>query len=254
MSKIFRILPIGPEGSGKSKLCNFIFKENKFGTKNSCSKAPEIFQTKRNGLYLEIIDFTGYTKDIRYDKDNFKTLLDKLKERDSLDLFLLVIPANDVRFHSNTKDYLKLILNTFTPYEFFNHLAIIFTFFDESIKTKLRKNIDIITMQLSQILEELIGIKNNPNIILPNIYEINSDLVEDDYFEKYQATIDILLLNMEKNFEICGKIPVKGIKFNCVKERLEKEEIKFGQSKDENREIKIKELIQKYDINIRTFS
>ena len=256
MSKIFRILPIGPVGSGKSKLCNFIVKENKIVIEKSypCSKGPEIFPTERNGLNLEIIDFTGYTNQIECDESNFETLLNKLKERNSLDLFLLVIKSNDVRFHSNTKDYLKLILNTFTPYEFFNHLAIIFTFFNESVKTELRKNIDIITMQLSQTLEELIGIKNNPNIILPKIYEIDSKLKKNEYFEKYQATIDVLLLNMEKNFEICGEIPVKDIKFNGVKERLEKEEIKFCQSKDENREIKIKELIQKYDINIRTFS
>ena len=118
MSKIFRILPIGPISSGKSRLCNFIFKENKFGVKNSGSKVPEIFQTKRNGFYLEIIDFTGYTEDITYNESNFKTVLNKLKERNSLDLFLLVIKSNDVRFHSNTKDYLKLILNTFSPYEF----------------------------------------------------------------------------------------------------------------------------------------
>ena len=142
MSKIFRILPFGSIESGKSKLCNFIFKEEKFSYKYSCSDAPEIFQTKRNGLFLEIIDFTGYTNAISNDENNFEILLNKLKERNSLDLFLLVINSNDVRFHSITKDYLKLILNTFTPYEFFNHLAIIFTFFYEPIKEQLRKNID----------------------------------------------------------------------------------------------------------------
>ena len=67
MSKIFRILPIGPVGSGKSKLCNFIFKENKIDIEKSysCSKGPEIFPTERNGLNLEIIDFTGYTNPYR---------------------------------------------------------------------------------------------------------------------------------------------------------------------------------------------
>ena len=140
MSKIFRILPIGPIFSGKSLLRNFIFKEDKLIVGYSCSKDIQIYQTKRNGLCLEIIDFTGYTNDIEYDENNFEILLNKLKERNSLDLFLLVINSNDVRFHSNTKDYLKLILNTFTPYEFFNHLAIIFTFFYEPLKQLLRKN------------------------------------------------------------------------------------------------------------------
>ena len=35
------------------------------------------------------------------------------------------------RIDGKTKDYMKLIANTFTPTEFFDHLAIIFTFSPE---------------------------------------------------------------------------------------------------------------------------
>ena len=254
MSKVYRILTIGPIGSGKSELCNFIFRENKF-TQNepscSCSKGPKIFQTKRNELNIEIIDFVEYVDDGN-DEDNFKTILDTLIDKNSLDLFLFVINSYDMRFHTDTKNYLKIILNTFTPSEFLNHLAIVFTHCNWLYDSE--KNIDILTMQLHQFLEEIEDIKNNPNIILPKIYEIDTKKNENEkYIEKYQATIDVLLLNMEKNFEICGEISTKNIKLDGVKERLEKEEIKFKQTNNENREIKIKEIINKYNIYIRTF-
>ncbi len=257
MSKIYRIFVFGPFASGKSQLSNFIFMKKVFGAgrPQSCSQTVDIFSTKRNGLNLEIIDYVGYTE--YKAEENLYRIIDQLKGQklNSLDLFLLVINPFYVRYPSDTKNYIKLILNTFTPIEFFNHLGIIFTHCYEHPKEKLRKNIDIIVMQLNQIFEELIGIKNNPNIILPKIYEIDTKLDDNEkYIEKYQATIDVLLLNMEKNYEICGEISIKDIKIDGVKERLENEVIKLEESKDENREKKIEELIKKYDICIHSFS
>jgi len=256
MSKIYRIFVFGPLGSGKSQLCNFIFMKKVFDARpQSCSQTVDIFNTKRNGLNLEIIDYAGYTE---YKAENdLREIMHELKDKklNSLDLFLLVINPFYVRYPSDTKNYIKLILNTFTPIEFFNHLGIIFTHCYACLKEKLRKNIDIIVMQLNQIFEELIGIKNNPNIILPKIYEIDTELDDNEkYIEKYQATIDVLLLNMEKNYEICGEISIQDIKFGGVNERLENEVIKLEESKDENREKKIEELIKKYDICIHSFS
>jgi len=256
MSKIYRIFVFGPLRSGKSQLCNFILMKKVFDARpQSCSQTVDIFNTKRNGLNLEIIDYVGYTE---YKAGNdLHKILHKLKDKklNSIDLFLLVINPFYVRYPSDTKNYIKLILNTFTPIEFFNHLGIIFTHCYDLTKEKLRKNIDIIVMQLNQIFEELIGIKNNPNIILPKIYEIDTKLDDNEkYIEKYQATIDVLLLNMEKNYEICGEISIQDIKFDGVNERLENEVIKLEESKDENREKKIEELIKKYDICIHSFS
>ena len=256
MSKIYRIFVFGPSYSGKSYLCNFIIMKKVFDARpQSCSQTVDIFKTKRNGLNLEIIDYVGYTE---YKAENdLHNIIHELKDKklNSLDLFLLVINPFYVRLPSDTKNYIKLILNTFTPVEFFNHLGIIFTHCYDLTKEKLRKNIDIIVMQLNQIFEELIGIKNNPNIILPKIYEIDTELDDNEkYIEKYQATIDVLLLNMEKNYEICGEISIQDIKIDGVKERLENEVIKLEESKDENREKKIEELIKKYDICIHSFS
>ena len=59
---------------------------------------------------------------------------------------------------------------------------------------------------------------------------------------------------MEKNYEICGEISIQDIKFGGVNERLENEVIKLEESKDENREKKIEELIKKYDNCIHSFS
>ena len=118
MSKIYRILTLGPIGSGKSRLCNFIFRENIFAqNKGCCSAGPEIFLTERNGLNIEIIDCVGYVYE-NGDKDNFERVLNVLIEKNSLDLFLLVFNSINLRFHSDTKNYLEIILNTFTPTEF----------------------------------------------------------------------------------------------------------------------------------------
>ena len=119
MSKIYRIFVFGPAGSGKSYLCNFIIMKKKFYVEH-CSFNFDIFNTKRNGLNLEIIDCTGYTGH-GMDEKNFKRVIDELKEKkvNSIDLFLLVINPFYVRYPSDTKNYLKLILNTFTLIEFF---------------------------------------------------------------------------------------------------------------------------------------
>ena len=68
-----------------------------------------IFNTKRNGLNLEIIDYAGYTE---YKAENYlHYIIHELKDKklNSLDLFLLVINPFYVRYPSDTKNYIKLI-------------------------------------------------------------------------------------------------------------------------------------------------
>jgi len=128
MSKIYRIFVFGPIGSGKSKLCNFIIMKRIFVVgSEGCSLGIEIFNTKRNGLNLEIIDYTGYTE--HEAEGNFKGVIDELKRKklNSIDLFLLVIKPFYVRYPTDTKNYLKLILNIFTPIELFYHLDYLYT-------------------------------------------------------------------------------------------------------------------------------
>ena len=121
MSKIYRIFVFGPLEAGKSQLCNFIFMKKVFDAPQpGCSQTVDIFNTKRNGLNLEIINYAGYTE---YKAENdLHNIIHELKDKklNSLDLFLLVINPFYVRYPSDTKNYIKLILNTFTPIEFFN--------------------------------------------------------------------------------------------------------------------------------------
>ena len=128
MSKIYRIFVFGPSDSGKSQLCNFIFMKKVFDARpQSCSQTVDIFNTKRNGLNLEIINYAGYTE---YEAENdLHNIIHELKDKklNSLDLFLLVINPFYVRFPSDTKNYIKLILNTFTPIELFYHLDYLYT-------------------------------------------------------------------------------------------------------------------------------
>ena len=102
MSKVYRILTIGPIGSGKSELCNFIFRENKF-TQNkpscSCSKSPKICQTKRNELNIEIRGDKKVTKIIDCN------------------------PATDEDFYTEYNDYIiaiKIVSNINEAIDFIN--------------------------------------------------------------------------------------------------------------------------------------
>ena len=78
------------------------------------------------------------------------------------------------RIDGKTKDYMKLIANTFTPTEFFDHLAIIFTFSPEEpdeddIKYKEKK-----ACQIINIIKDSIGLDNGEIRFVTIIYGLNT--------------------------------------------------------------------------------
>ena len=141
MSKTYRIVVLGPTGSGKSQLCNFIYRDKsnmKFEVSDglgSKTKYPQceycVRKINDENINIELIDTASCSDSDGSDEENFKYLIDELKKKKSIDLFLLVFNFTH-RIDGKTNDYMKLIANTFTPTEFFNHLAIIFTFYPEN--------------------------------------------------------------------------------------------------------------------------
>ena len=100
------------------------------------------------------------------------------------------------RIDGKTKDYMKLIANTFTPTEFFNHLAIIFTFYPENPSDMQIKNKERITSQIFEIIKDTIGLADGQTTFCPAIYELDTEKKNGNFIEKFQATIDIILLQM----------------------------------------------------------
>lgn len=255
MKKIYRIVPLGQTGSGKSQLCNFIIqdKSNKrFGVSdgfNSQTKKPQIesYIRKVNGedINLEIIDTPGCSDSSGDDEKNFESLIDKLREIKSIDLFLLVLNFTN-RIDNTTRNYLKLIANTFTPLEFYNHLAIVFTNYRENPTKRDIEKKEIKVNQIIDILKNTIGISSNYTSFTPEIYEIDTEKDDfNNFIPKFQGTIDIILLKMKNIIDINGEIFTHNLKYNRVKERIIEEEEKLKNIKKQL-EKKVKENEEKF--------
>ena len=246
MSKIYRIIPLGPTGSGKSQLCNFIYRDKsnmKFEVSDglgSKTKYPQseycVRKINDENINIELIDTAGCSDSGGSDEENFKYLIDELKKKKSIDLFLLVFNFTH-RIDGKTKDYMKLIANTFTPTEFFNHLAIIFTFYPENPSDMQIKKKERITSQIIGIIKDTIGLADGQTTFCPAIYELDTAKKNGNFIEKFQATIDIILLKMKKIIKVNGEVNTENIRFCGVKDRLKEEQEKLEKQRLENERI-----------------
>ena len=114
MPKAYRIVPLGPSGAGKSQLCNFIYMDKsnmKFEVSDgldSQTKYPQceycVRKINDENINIELIDTAGCSDSGGSDEENFKYLIDELKKKKSIDLFLLVFNFTN-RIDGKTKDY-----------------------------------------------------------------------------------------------------------------------------------------------------
>lgn len=248
ISNRYVIVPLGPSGCGKSQLCNFIYldKHNKkFKVSpgfDSQTKDPqsEIFTRKiyNEVIPLELIDTAGCSDTVGEDEENFKKLVIKLKEKKKIDLFLLVFDFTSYRIDKQTKDYIKLIANTFTPTEFYNHLAIVFTRYPENPSNEDKKLKEYKTGKIIELIRDTIGIANGQATIPPNIYELDTGLYNGNFIPKFQATIDIIIIKMMDIISLIGPVHTENIKYCGVKDRLKEEQKKLEQQKLEFQRLK----------------
>ena len=86
---LYRVMVIGPTGSGKSQFCNFVKndKTNKINKVsnylNSCTKSPKSNFFIRNNTKYEFIDTAGSSDSLNNDTKNFEMLIDYIKEKKS---------------------------------------------------------------------------------------------------------------------------------------------------------------------------
>lgn len=244
MDKIFKIVLLGPTGAGKSQLCNFIIKDKENKTFkvsesiNSCTQDPQLEYYTRNieeseikEIKLELIDTAGSSDSGDNDEKNFKSLIEKLREKKNVDLFFLVLNCT-TRLEGPHKQYIKMISETFTPNEFYGHLEIIYTHYPNTIKEQ--KKCDTKKVEIIDAIKNIIG-KATLNLDPPpEAWSLDTDTDENDNFiEKYQKTIDVILLRMIAKVFRYGMVNTENIQYKGVKDRIKEENEKIEKAKKE---------------------
>ena len=248
---LYRVIVVGPTGMGKSQFCNFVQKDktnsiNKVSNSlNSCTQDPFSNYFQRNNINYEFIDTTGSADTGDKDIQNLKKLVDYLKNKKSIDFILLLLKFGE-RVTNDTREYIKTLGKIFTPYEFYNHLSIIFTKFPIKPSKK-----DINTK--NQSIEEInIIIKNSFNIYTNEIisdikvYFIDTEYDEDEnkYDKNSQDTIDIILEQMKLNVYNYGSIDTTNLDIvgDSVKNRIEAQQEEIEKLKQRVEQEKLKKL------------
>ena len=239
--RIYRIVLLGPTGAGKSQLSNFIIKDRtnkKFTVSDSiysCTQLPQIEYYTRDienskSINIEIIDTAGSSDSGDHDEENFKILIEKLKEKKTIDYFFLVFNST-ARLEGPHKKYIKMISETFTPNEFYSHLTIIYTHYPASKKEE--KKVETKKKEIIEAIKNIIG-KATIDIEPPEAYPIDTDTDDDDNFiPKYQSTIDVILLKMKVKVINYGMVNTENLEYKGVKSRLKEEEEKIEKAKKE---------------------
>ena len=253
MDKIYKIVLLGPTGVGKSQLCNFIMKDKENKTFkvsesiNSCTQDPQLEYYTRNieeyekkKIKLELIDTAGSSDSGDNDERNFKSLIEKLREKKNVDFFFLVLNCT-TRLEGPHKRYIEMISETFTPNEFYGHLEIIYTHYPNTIKEQ--KKYDIKKVEIIDAIKNIIG-KATLNLDPPEAWTLDTDTDENDNFiEKYQKTIDVILLRMIAKVFRYGMVNTENLQYKGVKDRIKEENEKIEKAKKE-RQIEIQKIIE----------
>ena len=177
----------------------------------------------------------GYSYLNENDDKNFKNLIEILRQKKTIDLFLLVFNFTQ-RIDQTTRDYIKLISNTFTPTEFYNHLAVIITNYRENPTKKEKIMLDRKVGEIKDLLKEIIDIEDGENTVTPKFYELDTETDDNNEFiNKFQTTIDVILLEMKANVMEFGEVNTETIKYNGKKDRLKEKEERLKQIEINNK-------------------
>ena len=215
--KTYKVLIIGPTGSGKSQFCNFVLKD-KTNSKNkvryslqSCTSNPLSNEFERNGYKFEFIDTVGYSDSNDKDEENFENLVTFLKDKKSIDYILLLLKFGE-RITVETKKYLQTLNRIFVENDFYSHLSVVFTKYPENPKKKEIKMKDKLSSGINSILKEVFNIKKEQILPEVKVYYLDTDIDEEtnEYIKKFQDTVDIILeqiilISTTRNFDKNGK-------------------------------------------------
>ena len=252
-NKLYRVLVVGPTGSGKSQFFNFVQNDmnnsvNKVSfSLNSCTQDPKSNIFERKGTHYDFIDSAGNGDNPDIDEENFKKLVDYLKSVKKIDYILLLLSFGE-RLTNNTKEYINKLGNIFTSMKFYNHISIIFTKSPEiskEISKKNSKKYKIIKEEITEILKEAFDVKNSLINKSPKVYFIDTEIDEDTnlFNEKSQQILDDVILEQLKlkadKYKSINTLNID-IKGENVKLMIKKEQKEINVFKDKIKEISLK--------------
>lgn len=190
----------------------------------SCTSDPFSNIFERNGVKYEFIDTAGNSDSNDKDEQNFTNLVTFLKDKKEIDFIFLLLKFGE-RITGETKKYINRLNRIFEENDFYTHLSIIFTKYPEKPKKKEEKLKDNLKEQINTILEETFNIKKEQELPEVKVYFLDTDIDEDtnEYIEKFQNTIDIMLEQIKLNIDLFGSIDTSNLDSNgeFVKKRRE---------------------------------
>ena len=234
-NKTYRIIVVGPTGSGKSQFCNFVQRDlsnsiNKVDESlGSCTKEPFSNIFTRNKTNLEFIDTPGSNDSSNNEIIHLQKLVDYLIKKGEIDYIILLLKFGD-KYTNNTREYIDTLAKIFTPTEFFRHLCVIFSHFPIKPKKKDISKKEIFINEIKNILTQSFNMQQNQNIIIPDpkVYFLDTEIDEDEktYEEKFQETIDILIRQIKLDVKIYGTINTKNLDLTGKSSKIRAEKMK----------------------------
>ena len=268
--RIFRILLVGPTGSGKSQFCNFVLRDltNSINlvsdSMDSCTIDPQSNEFKRLDTDFDFIDTAGNSDSNDNDIENLKRLVDYLKKLKKIHYLILVLKFGE-RFTGDTKQYIEALGKIFTVNEFFSHLCIVFTKFPNQPKEQDLKTKDKFVSEINKLLRKIFKIDDNVQFPDNELFFIdtNIDKENEEFNQKNQDVVDIILQKLmlaqrmyhpinTENLDITGanaKIrrqqEIESLKNNLEEEKRKKELAEKQAEEARKREKNIEKQIEK---------
>jgi len=233
---IYRTVVFGPTGAGKSQFCNFSLKDLNNNTNkvsdslNSCTSKPQSNIFTRCGINIELIDTAGSNDTENRDLENLENVCAFLRPKKQIDYIILLLNYEE-RLQKNTRDYIEILGNIFTPIEFYTHLCVVFTHLPEKINKKVNQKKAQIKEEVYNIINKIFGIDENQNLHKIQVYFLNTEVDEDDdgnkKFDKTsQATVDVIYKQMIIDTNKFPPISTKDIEASGKNKILREEEQK----------------------------
>ena len=254
----YRIVAFGPTGVGKSQFCNFCQNDldnsiNEVSDSlSSCTIQPQSNIFKRSGINIELIDTAGNNDTKSKDYENLQKVCDFLRPKQQIDYIILLLNFQ-TRLDDNTRDYIKILGNIFTPQEFYTHFCVVFTHLPEKENKKIKEKKTKYIEEISKIINEIFCLKDTTYLPEVKVYFLNTEINEDDYENKSfdyksQKTVDVILEDIKINVNKFPPIDTQNLEVTGKSAKLRNAELeekvkKFmeEQKREEQRRIQIEQ-------------
>ena len=201
--RIFRILLVGPTGSGKSQFCNFVLRDltNSINlvsdSMDSCTIDPQSNEFKRLDTDFDFIDTAGNSDSNDNDIENLKRLVEYLKKLKKIHYVILVLKFGE-KITGDSRDYIEALGKIFTVDEFFSHLCIVFTKFPNQPKEQDLKTKNKCVSEINKLLRKIFKIDDNVQFPDNELFFIdtNIDKENEKFNQKNQRIVDTILKNI----------------------------------------------------------